>query len=315
MDIFTNSLTLIDAVLYNSAGLILIVLGALVLIRMTGFPDLTIDGSFTIGAVVYAVVASSGFGAILGFVAAVLAGTVAGLNTWFINTKLGVGKVVSGVLSMIILVLLAPYISGGSTQSLLNADTIHKSMNSIDRDISQVLINDIPYQLHFLTIGFWLLIVAISCMAVSFFMKSNLGIRLRYLGSANNPTLLNTKTKLLTLALGLGFGNGLVALGGAIEAEKRGGFTVNMGTGIILVALAAMVLGESLLKSYRKRDHLYLSESIIAVFLGCIVYSIGIQFLLKLNIAFVDLRLLTALFLLALLGFAGRYHSSSTKLF
>jgi len=110
-------------------------------------------------------------------------------------------------------------------------------------------------------------------------------------------------------------GNATVAIGGAIEAQRRGGFTNNMGTGMLLVALAVLVLGEALLKSYRKREYLRMSEYALAVVLGCLLYSAGIQGLLALRIDFVDLRLLTAVFLLVLLGIAGRAHSSSTRLF
>ena len=107
----------------------------------------------------------------------------------------------------------------------------------------------------------------------------------------------------------------MVAIGGAIEAQRRGGFTVNMGTGILLVSLAALVLGESLLKTKKKREFLYLREYIVALILGVIVYSFGVQILLQLRISLVDIRLLTALFLVVLLGFAGRFHSSSARLF
>jgi putative ABC transport system permease protein len=110
-------------------------------------------------------------------------------------------------------------------------------------------------------------------------------------------------------------GNAIVALGGAVEAQRRGGYTNNMGIGMLLVGLAVLVLGEALIKSVRKRDHLRLSEYALAILVGSIVYCTGIQLLLAVRIDFVDLRLLTALFLLLLLGIAGRAYSSSTKLF
>ena len=82
-----------------------------------------------------------------------------------------------------------------------------------------------------------------------------------------------------------------------------------------LCVVAVLILGEALIKSFRKREYLRMSEYALAVVLGCLVYSAGIQGLLALRIDFVDLRLLTALFLLILLGVAGRAHSSSTRLF
>jgi putative ABC transport system permease protein len=146
-------------------------------------------------------------------------------------------------------------------------------------------------------------------------LSSGPGLQLRYFGSARNQVLLTASRRTLLLAMGLGLGNTLVAIGGAIEAQRRGGFTVNMGTGIILVALAILVLGEALIKSVRKREYLHLTEFAVAILLGTLAYCIGIQALLALQIAVVDLRLLTAFFLLLLLGCAGYFHSSTTRLF
>src|SRR5690349_11562580 len=113
-----------DSAVFNSTGLLFVVLGVVISIRMAGFPDLTVDGSFTIGAALYSVALVSGSGTPLALSIAALGGAFGGLLTWAINDRLGVGKVVSGVLSMIILVLSAPYVSGGSTKSLLNVVSI-----------------------------------------------------------------------------------------------------------------------------------------------------------------------------------------------
>lgn len=138
---------------------------------------------------------------------------------------------------------------------------------------------------------------------------------MRYAGSAASPTLVPKREQTMLLLGGLMAGNAIVALGGAVEAQRRGGYTNNMGIGMLLVGLAVLVLGEALIKSVRKRDHLRLSEYALAILVGSIVYCTGIQLLLAVRIDFVDLRLLTALFLLLLLGIAGRAYSSSTKLF
>ena len=104
-ELLTDALLLFDGVFYNTVGLLFVVLGVLLLIRMTGFPDLTIDGSFTIGAAVFAVLLVNGWGTFVSLAGAVCAGMVGGAFTWLINTGLGVGKVVSGVLSMLVLML------------------------------------------------------------------------------------------------------------------------------------------------------------------------------------------------------------------
>lgn len=304
-----------DAVLYNCTGLVFVVLGVFVLIRVSGFPDLTVDGSFTIGAALYALLISSGYSVLIAFPAAFLAGTIGGSMTWTINGYLGVGKVVSSVLSMIIMILSAPYVSGGSTTSLLNAASMVNRLNSLDRTLSGMLLDQRSYQLHIVFSVTVFILVGLVALGVMIFLRSRVGLRLRYLGDAESPTLISAKEGRLLLLLGLACGNGLVAMGGAIESERRGGYTNNMGTGMLLVALAVLVLGEAIFKSLRKRPFLKLSEQFGAIAAGSLVYSTGIYLLLAFRLQVVDIRLLTALFLLMLLATAGRVHSSSRELF
>ena len=316
MESLSNLAIFFDAVIFNATGLLFVVLGVYCLIRVAGFPDLTVDGSFTIGAAIYATTLVAGFSTPVALLLAAAGGAFGGLLTWFINTKLGVGRVISSVLSMIILVLSAPYVSGGSTKSLLDLPTIQTTIDHIDAIISRELIGNQPYQMHLLFSAIWLGAYAVI---LGFMMKAlsvRIGLQLRYLGSARNQVLISQPRRLLLLAVGLCAGNTLVAIGGAVEAQRRGGFTVNMGTGIILVGISAiLVLGEALVKSVRKREYLYLAEYAFAVVLGTAIYCIGIQTLLALQIAVVDLRFLTALFLLLLLAYAGYFHSSTTRLF
>jgi putative ABC transport system permease protein len=304
-----------DSVVFNSTGLLFVVLGVFVLIRMAGFPDLTVDGSFTVGAALYSVCLVEGWNTPLALLVASASGALGGLLTWTINDRLGVGKVVSSVLSMIILLLTAPYLSGGSTKSLLNVTSFGSRLDVIDAKLSRVVIGNEPYQTHIVFSFFWLTVFGVIGATLLSALRTRPGIRLRYAGSAFSPTLVPKNERRWLLLAGLMAGNATVAIGGAIEAQRRGGFTNNMGTGILLVALAVLILGEAMIKSIQKREYLRISEYAVAVVLGCIVYSAGIQGLLTLRIDFVDLRLLTALFLLLLLGVAGRAHSSSTKLF
>ncbi len=305
----------IDAMLYNSTGLLFVVLGVLSLIRMAGFPDLTVDGSFTVGAAVYSVCLTSGFGTAASFAAAALSGGIGGLLTWTINDRLGVGKVISGVLSMIILLLSAPYISGGSTRSLLRVESFQSRLDVLDANLSGRIIGPASYQSHFIFTAFWLVAFTLTAWLVARALSSRTGLRLRYAGSAAAPTLVPQQERRLLLVAALACGNAIVAMGGALEAQRRGGFTNNMGTGILLVGLAILILGEALIKSFRKREFLRLNEYLLAVVIGCLVYSAGLQGILSLRVQLVDIRLLTALFLLLLLGIAGRAHSSSTRLF
>lgn len=315
MESLASVLIFSDAVFYNATGLLFVVLGVYLLIRVTGFPDLTVDGSFTMGAALYAASLVAGWSTPAAVIIAAIGGAVGGLLTWLINSQLGVGKVVSSVLSMIILTLSAPYISGGTTISLLRLETFHAAIDRADAKLSPLLIGNQPYQTHFIFSGFWLALFSMVLAGIIIFLSKRLGLQLRYFGSAENSVLVTTARKFWLPALGLTLGNLLVAVGGAIEAQRRGGFTVNMGTGMILVAIAILILGEALAKSFLKREYLSLYEHAFSVIVGTIIYCAGIQILLALQIPVVDLRLLTALFLLVLLGIAGYFHSSTTRLF
>lgn len=315
MSLFTDMFIIADSVIFNSTGLLFVVLGVFILIRMTGFPDLTVDGSFTMGAALYSVLLYGGWGTPLGLLMAAVGGGVGGFMTWTINDRLGVGKVVSSVLSMIILILSAPYVSGGSTKGLLNVVSIHSKIDQLDAALSQTIIGNQPYQAHIVFSLVWLISFALAGGIVLLILRTRSGLRLRYLGSAVSPSLVPKPEQRRLRLLALMGGNAVIGVGGAVEAQRRGGYTNNMGIGMLLVALAVLILGEALIKSFRKRDYLRMSEYATAIVLGTLAYCAGIQLLLALRINFVDLRLLTAVFLLFLLGIAGRAHSSSTKLF
>jgi ABC-type uncharacterized transport system permease subunit len=223
--------------------------------------------------------------------------------------------VVSGFLTMIILVLSAPYVSGGSTKGLLNVQSFHARIDSWDASLTGALIGNQSYQAHVIFSIFWLTCFSLTAGGLFIALTTRWGLRLRYIASAVSPTLVPICEQRRLLLSGLVIGNILIAVGGAVEAQRRGGYTNNMGTGVLLVALAVLVLGEALMKSLKQREFLRLPELAAAILAGVFLYCAGIQALLALRIAVVDLRLLTAVFLLVLLGVAGRFHSSSTRLF
>src|SRR5262245_51467571 len=110
---------LTDAAVYNAGGLLWVVLGTYLLIRASGFPDLTIDGSFTIGAALFTASLLAGHGTGVAVLAALLGGAIAGLSTWTVNQWLGVGQIASSIIVMIIFVLAAPYLVGSSSRGIL----------------------------------------------------------------------------------------------------------------------------------------------------------------------------------------------------
>lgn len=304
----------LDGVFYNVIGLLFVVLGILVLIRHTGFPDLTVDGSFTFGAAIFASTLAHSNSLPLSLVLAVGVGCIAGGTTALINQWLGVTKIVASVVSMTVFILLSPYIAGGATIGLLKVDPILEAVRSFDLDLSRQL-GVAGYSLHVGQVAFWAAIGALLAACLYVFMGSPLGTRLRYIGSAKNPSIVITKAVPRFTLLGLLIGNGCIALGGSIEAVRRGAFTANMGLGTLLIALTILILGESILKIYLKRDYLHLKEQFVSIIIGLFAYSLLLQFILRLGIDSVDLKLMTTVMLLAVLVFAGRFFPNSGRLF
>ncbi len=304
----------VDGVFYNLTGLLFVALGILVLIRHTGFPDLTVDGSFTMGAALFAVSFSAGFGFFFALFLAMAAGIVSGLLTAFSNLVLGISKVVAGVLSMSVLILSAPYVSGGGTVGLLQLHGSQEFLNQLDVQISAAIGVDHLY-VHFATALFWF---AVGCALAGFlyrFLQSRLGTCVRYIGSAENPAFVGMhQTRLLTV-LGLAIGNSLIAAGGAIEALRRGAYTVNMGIGTLLLGLTIVILGEAVMKTVKQRDYLTLREQFLGVGAGLLLYGILLQSILSLGLSYIDLKLATTLLLLVLLGIAGRFFPNTKRLF
>jgi putative tryptophan/tyrosine transport system permease protein len=306
-------LLFIDQALYSLVGLSFVVLGVVTLIRYAGFPDLTVDGSFTISAAVFAVLIKSGQGPFVGFAAAFVAGALAGLFTWSLNQLLGMGKVVSGVLSMITLLLFAPYLASGASISLLEPDTLSATLASFDRQVSGWLGSAQTF--HPATISFWFLAFASALFGWSKFFRSRGGLQIRYLGSAASPTFIVRHRRKWLLLAGLALGNGLIGCGAAIEAIRRGGFSSNMGLGTLLTGLAVMILGEAGIKMFRKRDYLHVGEQLAGLITGLIAYGLLIQVVLALGPAGLDVRLATTLLLVILLGVAARAFPNSARLF
>lgn len=307
--------SLLDAAVYNSLGFYFVALGILVSIRFTGFPDLTVDGSFTIGAAAYAVSLSHGFPVALGLLLAATAGMIGGLLTAGINQVLQIGKIISSVLTMLLLILVVPYISGASTIGLLIRANFLNWLQAVDLALTRRLYPESPFSLHFLFSLLFIIVAALITYAVRNLFLSGIGIQIRYIGSSVFPGLLKARRRGIMLYAGLAIGNCLIGFGGAIEAQRNGGFNQNMGIGTILVGLAILILGESVVKRRVRRDQLYVSEYLAAAALGVLVYSLGIQILLFLRLVPFDVRLMTTLFLLVMLSYSARRHPNTTRLF
>jgi putative ABC transport system permease protein len=310
----TELLFFLDAVIYNAAAICLVGLGMLVSVRFTGFADLTVDGSYTLSAALFCLMILYTENFWISMAVAAVTGALTGMATGFVNQVLGVGKIISGVIIMILAVLVSPWIVGSSSLSIISITGIFGVPWS-DLNLSKSLFPDATYIIHPIEISVQIICILATVIGLLWFLRTKPGVRLRYAGSAETPVLLTPAQKTLLTIAGLSLGNALVGMGAALEATKIGLYHQNIGTGIILVALSVLILGESIGRAIRRRRILSVTESIVGVVFASLIYSCGIQLILKFIPGSIDLRVLSTLLLLLLLGIASARHRNSEGLF
>jgi len=258
----------------------LVALGVYISFRLLRFPDLTVDGSFTLGGAVCAIMIHNGYSPYLATVAATLAGAVAGYITGWLNVRLRIMDLLASILMMIALFSVDLRIMGGPNVPLINDPTVFTLLQ--------------PEGLQ----DFWwrplllLVLVIVAKFAVDWFFSTERGLAIRATGSNSRMARaqgINTGAMVL---LGMAISNALVGLSGALFAQTQGGADISMGIGTIVIGLAAVIVGEAILPSRR------LVYATLAAIIGTIVYRFFIA--AALNSDFIglkaqDLNLVTAL--------------------
>ena len=246
----------------------LMALGVYITFRILNFPDLTVDGSFTTGGAIAAVMISAGYSPWLATLCALAGGLAAGTMTGLLHTKGKINGLLSGILMMIALYSINLRILGRPNVSLLNADTVFSS------------IAPIPLMI---------IVVVIVKLLLDAFLKTDLGLALRATG--DNPRMIasfgaNTDQ---TKIIGVSLSNGLVALSGAVVAQQGGFADISMGIGMIVIGLASVIIGEALFGAGS------VVRATLAVLLGSIVYRIVVALALRVDwLKASDLKLITA---------------------
>ena len=259
-------------------------LGVYLTLRVLNFADITVDGSFALGGGSAALLLSEQVAPPLALLAAVALGALAGTVTGLIHTRLGVNDLFAGILTTTGLYSITLRLMGRSNIPLTDL---------------KLSISQLP-QLGFAADGQWLialLLVSVGLIAlIALGLATDLGLALRAIG--DNPVMAraNGISTRRGLTLGIAVGNGLVALAGALVALYQGFADVTMGIGSLILGLGAVIVGESVL---RPRS---VPMALVAVVLGSVLFRAMIALALQLGMDPVDLKLATALLLLAALG-------------
>ncbi|GAB2826498.1 ABC transporter permease [Comamonas piscis] len=258
----------------------LVALGVFISFRLLRFPDLTVDGSFPLGAAVCAVMITGGYSPLLATIGATLAGAVAGLITGWLNVKLKIMDLLASILMMIALYSINLRIMGGPNIPLINDPTLFNQLQPAG-------IEDYVFRPLLMCV-----IVVLAKLAMDWFFLTERGLAIRATGTNARMARAQGVNTGGMILLGMAVSNGLVGLAGALFAQTQGGADSSMGIGTIVIGLAAVIVGESILPSRK------LILATLAVVIGAIVYRFFIA--LALNVDFIglkaqDLNLVTAL--------------------
>lgn len=258
----------------------LVALGVLISFRILRFPDLTVDGSFPLGGAVAATLISQGFDPFTSTIIATLIGACAGIITGWLNVRLKIMDLLASILMMIALYSINLRIMGRPNVPLITEPTVFSILQPtmISDYISRPLI--------------LLLIVIIAKFGLDWFFATQKGLAMRATGSNARMARSQGVATGGMILLGMAISNGLVALAGALFAQSQGGADISMGIGTIVIGLAAVIIGESILPSRR------LVYATLAVIIGAVLYRFFIA--LALNADFIglkaqDLNLVTAI--------------------
>ncbi|PWV94329.1 putative ABC transport system permease protein [Paenibacillus cellulosilyticus] len=255
----------------------LMALGVYITFRILDFPDLTVDGSFTTGAGIAAVMISHGAEPWLATLAAFGGGLAAGALTGILHTKGKINGLLSGILMMIALYSINLRIMGRPNISLIRSETIFTG-------VSVLVIMPI-------------IVIAIKLLLDVYF-RTDQGLSLRATG--DNARMIrsfgaNTDN---TKIVGISLSNGLVALSGAMVAQQGGFADISMGIGMIVIGLASVIIGEAIFGAKS------IVRATLAVVLGSIVYRIIVAIALRVEwLKASDLKLITAIIVIVALVF------------
>ncbi len=262
----------------------LVALGIAFTFRVLAFPDLTVDGSFPLGAAVSARLIFEGVDPVWAALAAPVAGFAAGCLTGLLNTRLKINSLLAGILVMTILYSVNLRVMGRANIQLLDRPTVFSGMEAMD--VSRY----VPVVLFFLAVA------VIVKLLTDAFLHTEYGLALRATGDNEQMIRslgLNTDT---ATVLGLGLSNAMVALSGALVAQDQGFSDVGMGIGMIVAGLASIIIGEALIKP---RSVFRLT---LAAVVGSVVYRLIISLGLRLGLAPTDLKMATGIMVILALG-------------
>lgn len=261
-------------------------LGIFITMKIFNIPDITTDGSYTLGAVISAILLTHHWHPVLAIPVVMISGALAGALTGIIHTKLKIEALLAGILVMTGLYSVNLTLLGRSNVPLLNVNTIFSSLHII----SNQTYNDALVSLLFIII-----IAAI----LAYVLMTDFGIAMRATGNSASMTralgINNDKMKIIGLAIA----NALTALSGYLVCQYQNFTDINMGIGIVITGLGSVLIGDALIRWWNVQRVIW---QLSVVLLGSIVFQLVLAVTLTLGVDPNLLKLVTAVFVLIIVS-------------
>jgi putative tryptophan/tyrosine transport system permease protein len=298
-----------------SVGLILslLAIGVFISFRIFSFPDITADGSITLGAAVAATLMVGGIHPLSATLAGTAAGAVAGAVTGILHTRFRIHGLLSGILVMTALYSVNLRIMGKSNLPLMSSRTLASTAESAalrltgGRDTLKVWGWDVRTQ-DAAALAACLVITPLVCVGLYLFMRTNLGTAMRATG--DNPQMIRALGVNVEgmIILGLAISNGCIALSGALLAQYQGFADVQMGIGMVVWGLASVILGEALIGTAG------IGLTLMGVVMGTVLFRLLVATALRWGLDANDLKLVTAVFVFVALVLPGMLARAGRRL-
>ena len=272
--------------------------GIYITYKIIDFPDLTVDGSFPLGAAVTALLLVNGANPYLTLLAALAVGAAAGFVTGFIHVRLKVRDLLAGIITMTALFSVNLQIAGSNLSVARSIDTVFTAAPTM------ALFGSLSLITRKLIVS--IIIMLICKILLDLYFKTKNGFLLRAVG--DNSALVTTLAKDMgrVKIIGLVISNALVALSGAVVCHEQRSFSAMMGTGQMVFGLAAVIIGTTL---FRKMSFV---KGTTAVTAGSVIYKACIQIAISLGLPANLLKLITAVLFLVILVI-GNFEKGSVK--
>jgi len=264
----------------------LVALGIFISMKIFKIPDITTDGSYTLGAVTTALLLTHHCPLALAIPVTIVAGALAGCLTGLIHTKLKIDALLAGILVMTALYSVNLSLLGRSTVPLIHIDTIFSYIHVGAGDTYDQL----------LVTGLFLLV---ATALLGYLLRTDFGIAMRATGDSESMTRALGINNDAMKIIGLGIANALTALGGFLVAQYQGFTDINMGIGVVIVGLGSVLIGDRLIHWFRIRP-IWLQLPVVIA--GSLAFQFVLAFTLSIGVDPNLLKLVTALFVLLIVG-------------